>query len=119
MNQFDKYRPETWQNDGLTVKAPVDVLMPQVAPDRGSNIRWIVTLTATVVSFGAAAALSLSFPAATVEASNFSMVTAANGDRHTANSDVPVGYWPRLVTVLRNAPVLPDDPSYSDPDPIV
>lgn len=119
MNQFDRYRPETWQNDGLTIKAPVNVLMSRASPGRGSNIRWMVTLTATVFSFGTAAALSLAFPAAAVETNNFSMVTAANGDRHTADSDVPAGYWPRLVAVLRNAPALPDDSSISDPDPIV
>ena len=117
MNQFDSYRPEAWQDDGLIVRAPVHVLMARVAPRR--NSKWTVTLTATVVSFGAAAALTFSFPPAAVGASNFSMVTAANGDRYAANSDVPAGYWPRLVTVLRNAPVLLDDPSYSDPDPIV
>jgi hypothetical protein len=117
MNQFDSYRPEAWQDDGLTVRAPVHVLMPQTASKR--NKKWMVTLTATVVSFGAAAAFNFSFPAAAVKASNFLMVTAVGGGRYTADSDVPVGYWPRLVTVLRNAPVLPDDSSVSDPDPIV
>lgn len=117
MSQFDSYRPEAWQEDGLTVRAPTRAPMPQVSPKR--NKRWTVVLTATVISFSAAVVLSFPFPTIAVKASSLLKVTAVGGDRHVGDSDVPTGYWPRLVTVLKNAPALPDDSSISDPDPIV
>lgn len=117
MSQFDSYRPEAWQKDGLTVRAPTRASTPQVAPKR--NNRWTVVLTATVISFSAAVALSIPFPTIAVKASSLLKVTATGGDRHVSGSDVPAGYWPRLVTALKNAPALRDDSSVSDPDPIV
>lgn len=32
---------------------------------------------------------------------------------------VPIGYWSKLVSVLKNAPLLPEDDYSVDPDPIV
>jgi hypothetical protein len=117
MSQFDSYRPEAWQNDGLTVSAPVHALTTQVTRKR--NKKWTVVLTATVISFGATAILSFPFPTVAVKASSVFKVMAGVGDRDMVGSDVPIGYWPRLVSTLRNAPTLPDDSSVSDPDPIV
>jgi len=117
MNQFDSYLPAAWQHDGLTIRPPVHSLPLQTSSKR--SINWKVLLTTTIISVSAAAVLSFSFPAAAMKASEFQIVTTAGEGRNAVNSEVPFGYWPRLVTELRNAPTLPDDLTFSDPDPIV
>ena len=117
MSEFENYWPAAWQVDGLIVKAPVHRPIKQRSVKRDKS--WKVVLTTSVLSIGMAV-LNFSIPTGALVVSS-TRIESAEGHRYarSSSSEVPPGYWPRLVAALRSAPTLPDDNSSNDPEPLV
>lgn len=118
MNQFANYMPNAWQVEGMTVKS-----VPTSRERKNSqklNRSWKVTLVACAFAAGLsyldmpvqAGGVRVSGPITTAT----SHITRAPG---YMTSDVPPGYFPKLVSILRTAPQISDDGSIDDPEPIV
>lgn len=117
MIEFDRYVPATWLDEGLAVPAPErsDEEAATRAPIRGFRMLRS-TLTASVVAVGMALT-DVPFVALGIGVAAEIQVTEPLS-QPSAESDVPPGYWPKLVTLLRNAPQLPADDTSKDPDPL-
>lgn len=119
MNEFENFVPGEWRIDGVMIKAPLhQPKTHQRWAKRGMS--WKTVLTASVFSVGAAV-LYFQVPAEALGVSSVIKTVRAGGHGHarSAGSEVPVGYWPKVVALLRAAPALPDDDSVNEPEPLV
>ncbi len=119
MNEFENFVPGEWRIDGVMVKAP-----PHQPKTHKKWVRrgvgWKTVLTASMFSVGAAVSY-FHVPSVALGVSSVIKTVRAGWDNHVPSmgNEVPVGYWPRLVAVLRAAPALPDDDSVNEPEPLV
>lgn len=119
MSEFENFVPGDWRIDGVMVKTPVR--QPKTHQRSGRRERsWKLVLTASVFSVGAAVSY-FQVPAEALGVSSFIKAPRAGWHDYATSTgyEVPDGYWPRLVALLRAAPVLPDDDSANEPEPLV
>jgi hypothetical protein len=119
MNDFENFVPGEWRIDGVMIKTPPHQPKAYQQSARRS-LSWKTVLTASVFSIGAVV-LYFHVPAEALGVSSVIKTVSAGSHIHarSASYEVPVGYWPRLVALLRVAPVLPDDDSSNEPEPLV
>ncbi len=116
MKQFENYMPDAWQVEGLTVPLYNSSRAPK-APKHAASTK------AAVVAFAFSAGVflfSFNVPISAVTTGGitgrYSYMQHRYGRGNT--SEVFDGYWAQLVSVLRNAPVLPEEPE-NEPEPLV
>lgn len=115
MNGFESFDLRCWAESGLTFTLPKKHPTQQkVATRRSIKTCIMITATAAIVSLAAQ-----NFRAEPSQAilNWLTPITAENGvlDRDI----VAVGYWPKLTSAMKSAPLLLDDDYSMDPDPIV
>jgi len=121
MDDFTSFDPRSWAKNGMTFRL-THKRVPTQKRTTKESIKYFFG-TASLVAAVALTPQTIGAQPSQVLFKWSSSVTSINGtdDKNSApdNDYVPTNYWPKLVSVLRNAPVLPDDDHSSDPDLIV
>jgi hypothetical protein len=111
---FDRYLPETWVEQGLTLSIHHDPSEAESATVPTGKLRRFAK--ASVFAIGMALT-SLPFSADVVIGGN---IKALSASAFTAvPGDVTPGYWGKMAEVLRIVPTLPADDMSNDPLPLV
>lgn len=119
MNEFHNYLPNAWQVDGLTIVSKGTHVKKHGLVRLNHGIKGVVV--AAFVFSAAISALSIQMATSALQTNN-AISTASRGLLTVPNaveSEVPVGYWPKMLSALRAAPILQEDFSIDDPPPLV
>ncbi len=111
---FDPYVPETWVVDGLTIDVP-----QPTKRRRSEKLKkgWRALSSAVIVSVGMAL-VTFSFTPGVTGLGGAATMGASSANVVPSGPEIPAGYLPKLVTLLRNSPVLPEEDFTHDPVPL-
>ncbi|SRR6266699_4233240 len=121
--QFDRYVPESWLDQGLSIAVPLeddDAASGGASPrpKKGPTLRMRTALSASVIAIGMALT-SLPFVAPSFGVIETVEVTEpTGGEYYSAADEVKPGRWGELVALLRSTPELAADDTSGDPKPL-
>jgi hypothetical protein len=113
---FDAYNPVKWVDDVMTIHVETRTT------GRASNAKrpagsWKAVLHASFVGLGMFA-MSLSISEANIATGATAVLQRSIGGISSAGSEVPEGYWERLLARLQSARPLSEESLPDDPDPL-
>lgn len=115
MGGFEPFDIRCWAEKGLTFALPQRHPVKSRIVKRPSLKTYFVSTAIAAIAFLATSDLRAE-PSLSIM--NWLTPVGAVNDVLEQGS-VPKGYWPKLVSVLKYAPLLPEDDYSADPDPIV
>jgi len=113
---FDAYNPVKWVDDVMTVHVEPRRTGRALNTKRPAG-SWRAILHASFVGLGMFA-MSLSISDASIATGATAVLERAIGGVASSGSEVPPGYWERLLARLQSARPLSEESLSDDPDPL-